>query len=201
MEKYNEFNWLSVLGYFIASTVAFFVGGIVASYTVEFIFLGTLLAGAVSGVLLALFTRQFRKVGRITMAAAIAVSVGFWGTFMIGEGLFYLIELVVDLGRLENILVFILMGVAFGGIFSAILYGKKAIILFMIVCGIVEVPCLYIAENLYRNEYITDTMKDYGIVDLNMLFFVIGFGVGAGISMGLLPKFVNTIDKVNDNET
>lgn len=185
---------LTVLCSGIAGAISFFIGGLLAAILVlltDQYLLAIPFSGLLGGLLLAALNGNWKKISRFTLAGVIAVSIGFLGTFVICEGIFSLIDMVTDIftGQIENIISISLMGVVFGIIFSLIVYGKKALVLFAVVCGIFEIPCIYLADKVYFIEPLQNLITKYGLVDVNLLFIVLGFGIGAGVSIGLIKIF------------
>jgi len=216
MSMNKKLQFLTVLYSGISGAISFFISGLLATILIiitDQYLLAIPLSGLLGGLLLAIFNRNWKSIGRFTLAGVIAVSVGFLGTFIICEGIFSLIGMLTDVfsGRLENIISIGLMGVVFGIIFSLIVYGKKALVLFAVVCGIIELPCIYLVETIYLIKPLENLISKYGLVDINLLFIVLGFGIGAGVSIGLFkisakdeinlqssdgsPKDVSTIDE------
>lgn len=216
MSMNKKLQFLTVLYSGISGAISFFISGLLATILIiitDQYLLAIPLSGLLGGLLLAIFNRNWKSIGRFMLAGVIAVSVGFLGTFIICEGIFSLIGMLTDVfsGRLENIISIGLMGVVFGIIFSLIVYGKKALILFAVVCGIIELQCIYLSETIYLIKPLENLISKYGLVDINLLFIVLGFGIGAGVSIGLFkisakdeinlqssdgsPKDVSTIDE------
>lgn len=189
IEKKSKF--ITVLYSGMAGTVSYLIGGLLATILIllnDQYLLAIPLSGLLGGMLLAVFIRKWNQIGRFTLAGVISVSVGFLGTFIICEGIFSLIGMFTNVfsGRIANVISISLMGVVFGIIFSLIIYGKKALLLFAVVCGVIEIPCIFLAEKVYSIEPLNNLITKYGLVDVNLLFIVLGFGIGAGFSIGLL---------------
>lgn len=191
MNMNKKLKFLSVLYSGISGTISFFIGGFLATILILFTdqyLLAIPLSGLLGGLLLAVFNKNWKNISRFTLAGVIAVSVGFLGTFVICEGIFSLVGMFTDAfsGRIENIISISMMGVVFGIIFSLIVYGKKALVLFAVVCGVFELPCIYLADKVYFIKPLKDLITQYGLVDVNLLFIVLGFGIGAGVSIGFI---------------
>lgn len=189
MKKKSKF--LTVLYSGIAGTISFFIGGLLATALIlltDQYLLAIPFSGLLGGLLLTVFNRNWNNICRFTLGAVIAVSVGFLGTFVLCEGIFSLIGMFTDIfaGQIENIISISLMGVVFGIIFSMIVYGKKALVFFAVVCGIIELPCIYLADKVYFIEPLKNLITKFGLVDVNLLFIVLGFGIGTGVSIGLI---------------
>lgn len=189
MKKKSKF--LTVLYSGIAGTISFFIGGLLATALIlltDQYLLAIPFSGLLGGLLLTVFNRNWNNFFRFTLAAVIAVSVGFLGTFVLCEGIFSLIGMFTDIfaGQIENIISISLMGVVFGIIFSMVVYGKKALVLFAVVCGIIELPCIYLADKVYFIEPLKNLITKFGLVDVNLLFIVLGFGIDTGVSIGLI---------------
>lgn len=187
----NKSKILTVLYSGLAGTGSFFIGGLLATILIlltDQYVLAIPISGLFGGLLLAVFIKKWHQIGRFAFAGIISVSVGFLGTFIICEGIFSLIGMFTDVfsGRIENVISISLMGFVFGTIFSLIIYGKKSLLLFAFVCGIIEIPCIFLADKVYSIEPLNNLITKYGLVDVNLLFIVLGFGIGAGVSIGLI---------------
>jgi hypothetical protein len=101
-----------------------------------------LVAGAVGGLLLGLFLRLKGKIVRIALAGGLGIPLGIVVSFGLIEGLGALVTLPasVEWAGVPDIMAIMLMGVVFGVMTGGIVFGKDAIVLFLIAFGLVAIP-------------------------------------------------------------
>lgn len=153
-----------------------------------------LVAGAIGGLLLGLFLRLKGKIVRIALAGGLGIPLGIVVSFGLIEGLGALVTLPasVEWAGVPDIMAIMLMGVVFGVMTGGIVFGKDAIVLFLVVCGLVAIPfgVLVVAMNkgLFSDSFLVRLLAPVGKPDLNFLAIVIGLGLGAGLSIGLFVR-------------
>ena len=136
-------------------------------------------------------------IGRMSIAGLIAVPIGLLGGFIIveglGGGLGFLFPSVADFFKntgIADIVAVILTGIFFGVVFGAIVYGRRYIWLFSVVCGAVSVISGSLVEAMNAGYYVKvllgNMFQIFGRIDLNFLVIITGFGAGVGLSIGLL---------------
>jgi hypothetical protein len=165
----------------LAGTISFFIGGAIVLYLsllADIAIIDTVIAGAIGGLLLGVFLWRRHKIGTMTIAGVIAIPVGFWTSFALG----YAISEIPFIANtnVPNILFYIIMGALVGALFGTILYGPKSIWLFALVCGAVSEALVFLTEGRLDN-----LLKILGVPDLNLFVFILSFGIGIGLSIGL----------------
>jgi hypothetical protein len=89
----------------------------------------------------------------------------------------------------ENIIGIIFMGIICGAIFGATIYGRKSILTFSAVCGLVSFSFGILVGFFNSGHPIKATFENlfavFGPIDLNFLAIITSFGVGIGLSIGL----------------
>lgn len=85
------------------------------------------------------------------------------------------------------------MGIIFGVIFGAIVYGRKSIRLFSVACGAASIPFGFLVGAMNSGHWIKVWLENmfqiYGKIDLNFLAIIMEFGIGVGLSIGLYIVF------------
>lgn len=192
--KTTDLIWSLILG-----TIAFLIAGVIAGIVVlrlDNYILATLVAGGIGGLLLGLFNWKHQLTVRMAGAGFAGVLLGFWGGFVLAEGLvggfgmlFPSIAAGFEGGWLADLLANLLMGLLFGAVFGGIVYGRKAIRIFSLVCGAATLPFGLLVRVLNSDHWIKEWLVDLfaviGIVDINIVVMVTQFGVGAGLGIGL----------------
>lgn len=200
MSKIKDSVVLSVIWSLILGKVSFLISGVIACIIImkfDNYILGTVAAGGIGGLILGLFHWKYKMIGKMTIAGIIAVPVGLLGSFVIAEGIvgglaFLYPSFPEYFGKtgIADVIAIIFMGIFFGMIFGAIVYGRKSIVLFTIVCGAVSIATglLVRAMNLGNpiKELLGNMFQIFGKIDLNLLVIIAGFGAGIGLSIGLL---------------
>lgn len=200
MSKIKNSVVLSVIWSLILGNVSFLISGVIACIIIlktDNYILGNVGAGGIGGLILGLFHWKYKMVGKMTIASIIAVPVGLLGSFMVAEGIVGGLEFLFPsfyeyFGKtgIADVIAIIFMGVFFGLIFGAIVYGRKSIVLFPIICGAVSIPCALLvrAMNLGNpvKALLGNLFQIFGKIDFNLLVIIAGFGAGIGLSIGLL---------------
>lgn len=178
----------------LSGTISFLISGIIACVILLLLdtyILETIIAGGIGGVLLGIFLRKRQMIGKMTIAGFIAVPVGFWTSFVLGEALFSIpfIHACFANPNIPDIIAIIFMGILCGAVFGVILYGRKSIWLFSVVCGIISFPFGLLVAGMNSGHYIKtwleNLLKVFGKIDLNLLAIIISLGIGIGLSIGL----------------
>ena len=154
--------------------------------------LATIIAGGIGGFLLGLFLRMCHKISRMAIAGIIGMPIGLIFSFLLVGGfgsLFPSTGAYFENTAIPDISAIILMGIIFGAVFGPMIYGRKSIWLFSIVCGIVSIPfgLLVAAMNsgCYLKVWLDNLLEVFGKIDLNFLVITISLGIGTGLSIGL----------------
>lgn len=169
----------------LSGTISFFIGGVIVDIILlrlDIYILGSIIAGGIGGLLLGLLLRKRHNIGRMTIAGIVAVPVGFWVSFFLGYA-FSEIPFIAN-SRVPDVLAFILMGALVGGLFGAIIYGRKSIWLFAAVGGILSIPLGSFVDALNWGRF-DNLLNALGIPRPNLLPFIVSFGIGIGLSIGL----------------
>ena len=131
----------------IAGAMSFVISGVVVVIILlrfDTFIVGTIIAGGLGGLLLAVFLGKLKMIGKMTLAGIVAVPVGFWGAFALAGVVDLLLSFLgantenPSFAGVGNIIGIIFMGTICGAIFGAIVYGRKSVWLFSIVyqaCG------------------------------------------------------------------
>lgn len=134
--KINYILWPMLLG-----MASFLISGVMASIVILLVdncILATMIAGGIGGLLLAIFIRERQNILRMTISGIIGMPVGLIISFFLVEGfgsIFPSIGAYLENTTIPDISAIILMGVIFGAIVGAMVYGRKYICLFSVVCG------------------------------------------------------------------
>jgi len=185
MSKINNSKIVYILWSTLVGTISFFIGGVIVfviSLRIDIAILDTIIAGAIGGLLLGVFLRKQQKIGIMTIAGVVAVPVGFWVSFFLGY-VFSEIPLIADT-RIPDVLAFILMGTLVSGLFGAIIYGRKSIWLFAVVGGFLSIPLGFFVDALNSGR-LNNLLNVLGVPNLGVLPFIVSFGIGIGLSIGL----------------
>lgn len=196
----------SEIGYIFSSMIwgigSFFISGLLGCKVLlhfDNYILVSIIVGGIGGFLLGLFNWKHKMIGRMTIAGSVAALFGIIGAFIlvesIGGGLGLLFPSVVDYfesNGIADIIAIILMGILFGVIFSAIVYGRKSIGLFSIVCGTVSIPFGLLVRAMNSGYWIKvwleNLFKIFGEIDLNFLAIIMEFGIGISIGIYIMSK-------------
>ncbi len=200
MPKTGNYEIINVIWSLILGKVSFLISGVIACIIIlkfDNYILGTVIAGGIGGLILGLFCWKHKMIGRMSIAGLIAVPIGLLGGFIIveglGGGLGFLFPSVADFFKntgIADIVAVILTGIFFGVVFGAIVYGRRYIWLFSVVCGAVSVISGSLVEAMNAGYYVKvllgNMFQIFGRIDLNFLVIITGFGAGVGLSIGLL---------------
>lgn len=198
MSEIGKNAWLFLLWSTLTGTISFFISAIMISMVLshfDLAVINTILAGGIGGLFLGIFLMNHFKTLKMTLAGLVAVPVGFWGAFILAGGtdLFFSLMSVnaknPDIYNIENIIGIIFMGIICGAIYGGIIYGRKSILVFSAVCGVVSFP-FGILVGFFNSEHpIKATFESllavFGPIDLNFLAIITSFGIGIGLSIGL----------------
>lgn len=187
-----------------SGTVSFFIAGItgcIILLRLDNSIFESIIAGALGGLLLGFFLGKLKMIGKMALAGLIAVPVGFWSAFILAEALFSIpfINAFSKNPQVANIIAITFMGIIYGGIFGAIIYGRKAVWIFSAVCGMVSCPFGILVGFFNSGHPIKVTFENllavFGPIDLNFLAIITSFGVGIGLSNGLFCMLKQTVLK------
>lgn len=185
ISRITNILWSTLLG-----MASFLISGVMACIEILLLdnyILATLIAGGTGGFFFSIFLRKRKMIGKMTIAGLAAVPVGFWSAFTLAEGFFSISFLQVP-GNIQNVIAVVLMSILCGVVFGAIVYGRKAIWLFSVVCGIVSFIFWFLAAvpkpEHWMGEWL-ENMTFFGKIDLTLLEIILSFGIGIGLSIGL----------------
>lgn len=150
------------------------------------------ISGGMGALLLGAFLRKGKAIAGLALAGALGMPAGLLIAFALfgslGELLSYLGVFIGNNGILDLmgiVLMVALCGAAVGGS----VYGKKAIRLFFIVCGLTAVPfgALVMAMNSGASikSWLEGLFEAFGKIDMNALAIALALGAGMGLSFGL----------------
>lgn len=199
MPKINKSKVAYIIWSMLLGMASFLISGVIACIVLlrlDSYILGPIIAGGIGGLLLGLFLRMRKNIGRMAIAGIIAAPIGLLGTFILVEGfvggfglLFPSVAAYFENSNIADIIAIILMGIVFGVVFGAIVYGRKSIWLFSIVCGAVSIPFGLLVGAMNSGHWIKvwleNLFKVFGKIDLNFLAIIMEFGIGIGLSIGL----------------
>jgi len=180
----SEIKKTHVLWSTLAGAISFFISGVIIDIIllrVDIYIFSTIIAGALGGLLLGLLLRKHHNIGKMTVAGVVAVTVGFWVSFFLG---YVFAEIPFIAEGVPGILAFFLMGAMVGGLFGAIIYGRKSIWLFAVVGGIFSLVSGIFVDALNWGRF-DNLLNVLGIPRPNMLPFILSFGIGIGLSIDL----------------
>ncbi len=179
-------NITTILWPMLAGIIAFLISGILSDLWImllnDYIF-GSLIAGAIGGFLLGVLLRKRYKIGKMTIAGVVAVPVGFWTSFALGYVISE-IPVIANSNVPADFWAVILMGAMVGSLFGAIIYGRKSIWIFAAVGSVlcIGLGSFVVARNQGRFDNLFSSL---GIPCPDMLPFILAFGIGIGLSIGL----------------
>lgn len=150
--------------------------------------------------MLVLFLGVRPKIVRMVIAGVVAWIAGVFLGFVVGDFLISIPIAFTDfypgVGFGDGYCV-IMMGIIYGGVFGAITFGRKSILLFAFVCGIVAIPAALFLEAMYpgmgssTEAYLKHLFSIFGDLDIYFLMVNLAFGVGAGLSIGLYRLLIS----------
>jgi hypothetical protein len=182
---------------------AFLISSLVAAWVIWKIdnyILATIIAGGLGCLLLGSTLRTGPDIKKFIITGLAAMPIAMLLTFLIA-GLFELIlpaaASYLDKTWFSDIMAVCLMGMFFGGICGAVLYGRRKIGLFILVCGIVCIPFGYLVAAMnaqYINQYwLTRRFAMLGFADLNFLAIMSSLGLGVGLSIGISNRLSGNV--------
>jgi len=195
MSKINTSKITYILSSMLLGMASFIISGVIACIVIlrldNYIF-ATIIAGGIGGILLGLFFRTRQKIIRMAIAGIIGMPFGLMMSFLLVEGigsLFPSIGAYFENSNIPDISAIILMGIIFGAVFGAMVYGRKSIWLFSLVCGTVAFPFGLLVGAMNSGHWIKVWLENllgvFGKIDLNFLAIIMSFGIGIGLSIGL----------------
>lgn len=176
---------LTMLAGFISFLISGIIAGLISLKTNEGLIL---IFGVPMGSLIMLFVlRKLSKdkVLKIIILSELGGFAGFLAGFTIGELLGGIAAFIFASKSqiIPNMFVLIIADAVFGAILAGLLYGRKSIRLFALVCGIASIPF-----GLLLSMPIDITWFGF---DQNLLFSVISFGTTTGLSIGLYDRSIS----------
>jgi hypothetical protein len=198
MSKFKKNALSFLLWSTFAGTISFFISSVLIAVVmlhIDFVIFDTIIAGGIGGLILGIFLFKQLRLREMVVAGFFAVPIGFWSAFILAGGVDLLFSLIgvnsenPIIYGIGNIIGITLEGLICGAIFGAIIYGRKAIWLFSVICGIVSFPFGVLVGLFNREHHIKATFENlltvFGPIDLNFLAIITSFGVGIGLSIGL----------------
>lgn len=178
---------LGILAFLIGSLV----GNIPVVYAENFIF-ALPLAGGIGALLLGFFIKFNHKLWRMTLSGFIGLPLGLVASFALIEGVGSLIPsigLSLEDTIVPDILVETIMGLVFGLISAAIIYGRKAIGLFAVVCGLGGIPggiaVGFMNTNMHFKTQLANMAEPFSKLDYNLMAMYATMGLGFGLAIAL----------------
>lgn len=200
VSEIKTFSITHILWSMLLGMASFFISGIIACIMLLHLdnyILATIITGGIGGLLLGLFLGMRQKIIRMVIAGIIGVPIGLFISFLLVEGfgsLFPSIGAYLENTNIPDIIAIILMGITYGAVFGAIIYGRKSIWLFSVVCGVVSFPFGLLVGAMNSGYEIKVWLENlfmvFGKIDLNFLAIVISLGVGIGLSIGIYNKMI-----------
>lgn len=191
MPKINSSKITHILLSMQLGLVSFLMSGVLACMAILHLdnyILAAIMAGGVGGLLLGIFLPVRQKISRMAIAGIVAVPIGIFLSFILAEGFSSLFTSMGN-SNIPDIIAIIFMGIIFGAVFGAIIYGRKSLWLFSMVCGTVSIPFGLLVGAMNSGHYVKvwleNLFKVFGKIDLNFLVIIIAFGIGIGLSIGL----------------
>lgn len=182
----------------LTGTISFFASAVITSMVLlplDFAIIDTILAGGIGGLFLGLFHMNHHKIQKMGLAGLVAVPIGFWSAFILAGGadlLFSVFNVNTEnpnIYNTENMIAIIFMGIICGAIFGTIIYGRKSIWVFSVVCGVVAFPFGVLVGLFNSEDPVKATFENlfavFGPIDLNFLAIITSFGMGIGLSISL----------------
>lgn len=204
MSKINTSKITYILWSMLLGMASFLISGVIACIVILLLdnyVLATIIAGGSGGLLLGLFLRMRQKIGRMAIAGIFGMPIGLMISFLLIEGigsLFPSIGAFFENSTIPDISAIILMAIIFGAVFGAMVYGRKSIWLFSVVCGTVSLPFGLLVGAMNSGHWIKvwleNLLEVFDKIDLNLLAIIISFGIGTGLSIGLFKMFKQRSD-------
>lgn len=177
---------------------AFLISGLMAALIILKIdnyILATAIAGGLGGLLLGLSTGMGKGSWKLGAAGLAAFPAALLLTFLVA-GLFELALPKADssMGNtwIPDVISVCLMGMIFGGICGGVMFGRKSICIFVLLCGILCIPfgILVAAMNAHAvsTDWLTRTIAALKFADLNFMTITASLGLGVGLSIGICNK-------------
>lgn len=185
MSKISVSKITTILWPMLSGTISFFISGVIIDIILlhmEIYILGSIIAGGIGSLLLGLLLRKQQNIGRMTIAGVVAIPVGFWVSFALGEAISE-IPFIAN-AHIPDIWAFILMGAMVCALFGAIIYGRKSIWLFAVVGGVLSIALGFFVDALNWGRF-DNLLNILGMPRPNLLPFIVSFGIGIGLSIGL----------------
>lgn len=195
MSEINRSNITYILWSMLLGMASFLISGAMACIVILLLdnyILATIIAGGIGGLILGLFLRMHQKIIRMAIGGIIGMPIGLVMSFLLVGGFGSLLPSIgayLENTGIPDIIAIALMGIIFGSVFGAMIYGRKSIWLFSIVCGTVSIPfgLFVVAMNLgcSLKSWPDNLSEVFGKIDLNFLAISISLGIGTALSIGL----------------
>lgn len=182
----------------LLGVATFFVGGLAGNFIVIAIdqYLVALpVVGGLGALLLGAFMKTKEKLWKISLGGFLGFPAGLLVSFGLLEGLAALVPSIgasLDGTIVPDLLVETIMGIVFGLVSGAVIYGRKALGLFAVTCGICAIPG-GLAVGLmntaaYCQAWTAGLAAPFKQMDFNLLAIAATIGLGFGLAMGLYRK-------------
>ncbi|SCZ80920.1 hypothetical protein [Acidaminobacter hydrogenoformans] len=192
---YGYILWTTLLGF-----AAFMISGLLADMFIlrtDNYLMGMLISGGIGALLLGLFLQMGKKTMRVVLAGLIAMPLGLLITFGVFEGIGALLPHAfsqsIENAGIPDTMAVMFMAAIFGAAVGTSLFGKKAIVLFILVCAIAAIPFGRMVVAFNTGAVIRYDLQmlfmPLGRIDLNSLAITLAHGVGVGLAIGIYRKF------------
>jgi len=193
--KNDPMNKLNPVGVMLLGILTFLIGALIGNIPVALaanFLLALPLAGAIGALLLGLFLRYRQKLWQMTLSGFIGLPLGLAVSFILIEGVGSFIpsvgEALMDT-IVPDVLVETIMGAVFGLVSGAIIFGRKAIGLFTLVCGLGGLPggvaVGLMNTNLHFRTQVANMGEPFNRLDFNLMAMSATLGLGFGLALAL----------------
>lgn len=193
----------------LLGVATFFAGGVVGNFVIIAIdqYLVALpLIGGVGALLLGVFVKTKEKLWIVALGGFLGLPAGLIASFALLEGLAALFPSIgasLDDTIVPDLLIEAIMGIVFGLVSSAVIYGRKALGLFAMVCGLCSIPgglaVGLMNTSSYCQAWASDLAAPFNKIDYNLLAISATIGLGFGLAMGLYRKRMATRGDIASN--
>ena len=193
----------------LLGVATFFAGGVVGNFVIIAIdqYLVALpLIGGVGALLLGVFIKTKEKLWKVTLGGFLGLPAGLIASFALLEGFAALVPSIgnaLDRTIVPDLMVLIIMGIVVGLVSGAVIYGRKALGLFAVVCGLCAIPgglaVGLMNTSSYCQAWATDLVDPFNKIDYNLLAISATIGLGFGLAMGLYRKRMATRGGIASN--
>lgn len=196
--KENETYKNGIILMTILGIATFFAGGLAGNLVViafDQYLVALPLAGGLGALLLGISMKVKEKLWKMTLAGLLGLPAGLIASFALLEGLAGVAPSIGDaLERtiVPDLLVLIIMGIVFGLVSGAVIYGRKALGLFVVVCGLGAIPgglaVGIMNTTSYCQAWASGLAEPFNKIDYNLLAISATIGLGFGLALSLYQK-------------